>query len=269
MPSAKVNGISLYYELAGSGNAVVFIHGFLGRGKSWKYQIEQLSRNYRVIAPDMRGHGKTDKPSLPEEYSIESLSSDLSEMLSHLKIKKCCMVGHSLGGIITSHFAARHPEMLAGVVLIASSGEEPKDAFSTETWKRLDAVYREKGWVDAFLSTLESDPEVAIFHNNEPEKIKKMQSLLATPDSWKYTAAWEAIASAPSKIQVLADLELPVLLICGENDLPNIVSNSVNAHWILPGSSHLLLKGIRHFPQDDASDIVNERIEEFLESLKW
>jgi pimeloyl-ACP methyl ester carboxylesterase len=268
MPSATVNGINLHYELAGSGRAIVFVHGFLGRGRAWKHQIEELSREYMVIAPDMRAHGKTERPPRSEDYTVELLSSDLQQLLKQLDVKKCCMVGHSWGSKIVTQFAAEYPEMLAGMVLISGSGEMPKDAFSDETWKRLEVVLKEKGWMEAFLSTLETDPEVAAFHNDQPEKIEKMRSMLTSEDSRTYSYAWEAIASSPVVHSRLQNTDVPALLICGDKDLPNIIAHSLKTHWLLPCSWHLLLKNVRHFPQDDAADIVNETIVEFLDTLK-
>jgi pimeloyl-ACP methyl ester carboxylesterase len=269
MPSAAINGINLHYELAGSGRALLFVHGFLGRGKAWKYQIKDFSKDYMVIAPDMRGHGKTERPHHPDDYTIELLSSDLRQLLKKLNVKRCCMVGHSWGSKIVTQFATEYPEMLAGMVLISGSGQLAKDAFSDETWNRLEVILKEKGWVQAFLDTLETDPEVSTFHNDQPEKIEKMRSMLSSRDKQSYEHAWAAFVNSPEIPLLLKNTTVPALLICGANDLPKIIAHSLKTHWALPRSWHLLISNVRHFPQDDAPDITNDAIAEFIDTLKW
>jgi len=101
---------------------MVFIHGFGGYAGQWKYQLRKFSNANRVIALDLRGHGQSDKPS--GEYSMAELQRDLETALEVLGVKdKIVLIGHSFGGAIVAEYAFHHPERIARLVLVASSGE--------------------------------------------------------------------------------------------------------------------------------------------------
>lgn len=268
MPYININGIKEYYELSGSGYPMVFIHGFLGHGKSWKHQAGWFAKRYLVIVPDMRGHGKTDRPRDAASYSMEMLSSDIYELMKALNINKFYIVSHSWGARITTQFAVQHSEMLAGMVLISNSGETPKDVLPEETWLKMSSIMHEHGSINALLDVVENDSNVAIFYNYQGEKQGKMRSKLNGANAEAYAHAWNAFVDSPNMTIELSKLNIPVLFICGENDLPKTVSISRQTHILLPGSEYLLIKDVAHFPQDDAPDIVNKKIEEFLNNLE-
>jgi pimeloyl-ACP methyl ester carboxylesterase len=91
MPVANINGVNLNYEVAGQGQAVVFLHGMTGSTQDWANQIAVLSPNYKVVALDMRGHGKSEAPKTEAVYSIPIFADDVFGMLNLLGIRKCCL----------------------------------------------------------------------------------------------------------------------------------------------------------------------------------
>jgi pimeloyl-ACP methyl ester carboxylesterase len=106
------NGVKLSYSVRGKGEPVVLIHGLLSSaGINWDLPgtTALLAKGYRVIALDVRGHGRSDKPAREDAYGPE-LVEDVARLLDHLKIKKAHVVGYSMGGIITAKFLARHPD---------------------------------------------------------------------------------------------------------------------------------------------------------------
>jgi pimeloyl-ACP methyl ester carboxylesterase len=269
MSERLINGIKLHYELHGGGNAVLFVHGFLGNGQAWRYQTEFLANKYKVITTDMRGHGKTDRPVQKEDYSMELLSYDLYYLLQALQIEKCCIVGHSWGARIAAQFAVQHREMLVGAVLISNSGDTPKDVLPAGSWEKMSTMMREQGSVEALLNVVETDPLTATFYNYQHEKQGKMLDKLSGKNAKAYASAWDAFTGAPTITSELEKLNLPVLLIGGEKDLPETIKIARRLHRALPGSYYRLVKGVGHFPQDDAPDIVNREILKFVDSLKW
>jgi long-chain acyl-CoA synthetase len=103
-------------------HTLLFLHGFGGRALQWRYQLYKFSISNRVIAPDLRGHGRSDKPRAG--YSMAHLQTDLLGLLDALGVEgKIVLVGHSFGGALAAEFAAAHPERLSHLVLIASAGE--------------------------------------------------------------------------------------------------------------------------------------------------
>ena len=118
MPKALLNGISLYYEDNGSGFPVIFTHGFAGTTKSWEGQVAALSKKYRFITYDMRGHGQTDALEELSKYSLDILVEDIYQLLHHLGIQRAVIGGLSLGGYLTIHFYNQHPDMTAAIILM-------------------------------------------------------------------------------------------------------------------------------------------------------
>ena len=110
----EANGVRLHYVEAGQGTPVILVHGLAcNHATNWKAPrvFQRLSKRYRVIALDNRGHGKSDKPYDPAQYGLE-LVDDVVRLMDHLGIAKAHVVGYSLGGFITLKLALRHPQRL-------------------------------------------------------------------------------------------------------------------------------------------------------------
>jgi pimeloyl-ACP methyl ester carboxylesterase len=120
---AEVNGINLSYIDEGSGNqTILLVHGLASNGGFWRYNIGELSKQYRVIAVDLPGYGKSDKGVY--SYTMSFYADVVSGMLKQLNIKKVVYVGHSMGGQIGIHFSFRHKDQLEKLILVAPAGVE-------------------------------------------------------------------------------------------------------------------------------------------------
>ena len=118
LPKIIVNDIKINYQIRGEGEPLILIHGGSGSSMHWLYQVPELSKHYRVIVYDVRGHGKTDKPK--QQYSIELFSEDLSELMNKLEIDEAHIIGHSLGGMIAQQFALNFPNRILSLVLTST-----------------------------------------------------------------------------------------------------------------------------------------------------
>jgi pimeloyl-ACP methyl ester carboxylesterase len=121
MPKAKVNGVSLYYEEAGSGIPIVFVHEFAGDYRSWEAQMRFFSARYRAVTYSARGYLPSDVPEKPEQYGQDFQIEDLKGLLGHLGIDKAHICGLSMGSYTTLLFGLKHPK-LARSLTIAGSG---------------------------------------------------------------------------------------------------------------------------------------------------
>src|SRR6267142_3673424 len=117
---APVNGLKMYYEIHGSGEPVVLLHGaFMAITDDWRVWIGELSKTRKVIAVEMQGHGRT--ADIKRDLSYENLSDDVAGLLDYLKIPSADIVGYSLGGGVAMLCAIRHPEKVRKVVSISAS----------------------------------------------------------------------------------------------------------------------------------------------------
>jgi pimeloyl-ACP methyl ester carboxylesterase len=134
---APVNGLRMYYEVHGSGDPVVLLHGsFMTITNNWTPWIGELSKTRQVIAVEMQGHGRT--ADIKRDFSYPHLADDVAALLDFLKVKQADVIGYSMGGVVALQLAIRHPAKVRKVVSIS-------------------AVFRHDGWVkealDAFPKT--------------------------------------------------------------------------------------------------------------------
>lgn len=118
--TCQANGIELAYQEQGQGEAVVLLHGFCGSSAYWEYIIPELERDYRVLAPDLRGHG--DSAVSVGTYSMDLFAEDIKQMLDAPDISEATLLGHSLGGYVTLAFAEKYSDRLKAFGLIHSTG---------------------------------------------------------------------------------------------------------------------------------------------------
>jgi pimeloyl-ACP methyl ester carboxylesterase len=131
---APVNGLKMYYEVHGSGDPVVLLHGsFMTITNNWTQWIGELSKMRKVIAIEMQGHGRT--ADIDREFSYENLADDVAALLDHLKISSADLIGYSMGGGVAMQCTIRHPEKVRKVVSISARFRQ--DGFVKEG---LDAI---------------------------------------------------------------------------------------------------------------------------------
>lgn len=117
---APVNGLKMYYEVHGSGEPVVLLHGaFMTITTNWAGWIGELSKTRKVIAVEMQGHGRT--ADIPREPSSENLADDVAALLEYLEIPRADLIGYSMGGRVAMEVAVRHPGQVRKVVVISST----------------------------------------------------------------------------------------------------------------------------------------------------
>jgi pimeloyl-ACP methyl ester carboxylesterase len=117
---APVNGLKMYYEVHGSGEPVVLLHGaFMTITNNWTGWIGELSKTRKVIAVEMQGHGRT--ADIERDFSSENLADDVAALLDYLKIPSADLIGYSMGGGVAMQCAIRHPDKVRKVVVISST----------------------------------------------------------------------------------------------------------------------------------------------------
>jgi pimeloyl-ACP methyl ester carboxylesterase len=116
MPSARVRGTRIHYDIAGQGEPVLLIHGLGSSGADWAMQLLALTPHYRVVVPDLRGSGRSGKPRGP--YHVRDFARDLWSLLKQLEIARAHLVGFSLGGAVALEMALERPQGADRLVMI-------------------------------------------------------------------------------------------------------------------------------------------------------
>ena len=120
MRYVTIHGYRRAYVKAGSGPALLLIHGIGDSSDTWRPVVEQLAEHYTVIAPDLLGHGRSEKPRA--DYSVAGFANGMRDLLSVLEVDRATVVGHSLGGGVAAQFAYQFPDRCERLVLVGSGG---------------------------------------------------------------------------------------------------------------------------------------------------
>jgi pimeloyl-ACP methyl ester carboxylesterase len=121
MPVLPLRDINLYYEVAGQGDPIVFIHGLGSSARDWEYQVPFFAPRYRVVVFDVRGHGRSDKP--PGPYSVPLFAQDAAALIRALEAAPAHVVGISMGGMIALQLAVDEPALVRSLVVVNSGPE--------------------------------------------------------------------------------------------------------------------------------------------------
>ena len=221
MPTATINGFSLYYEVTGSGFPLVFCHEFAGDYRSWAPQVRWFSRLYRCVTWSCRGYLPSDVPERPEDYSQELMVEDLRGLLAELGVDQAYLVGFSMGGSLVLNFGIRHPQLCRAIVAAgAGSGSTNREQFERD----IDGVVEliESQGIQAFAEVYANGPSRQPFKRKDPQGWAEFRDRLAehSPLGQKRTIVGVQ-RNRPTLFQIERELErlaMPVLVVVGDED---------------------------------------------------
>ena len=268
MPIANINGVNLNYELAGKGPAVIFLHGGNGNARDWANQVPVLSTKYKVIAMDIRGHGKSEGPKSEEEYSIPIIAEDVLELLNLLGIKKCCLAGHSFGGFVALQFAVTHQDRLSGLVLVDTSSG-PYGGGDTKTGQltqKLVELAISQGMEAAFEYDASHNTERIEKFKIHPELREEARQTMLMMSVNAYIWGSRTVAKWQPVTPRLFEIKVPTMIFWGEDDIRFATAVKILETGIA-GSILTKVKGVGHSPHQDAPDIFNRNLLKFLERV--
>ncbi len=225
MPYAMTDdGVRLYYEEAGTGLPVIFVHEFAGDHRSWEPQLRHFSRRYRCIVYSARGYPPSDIPGDPERYSQDRATDDIAAVLRHLGIAEAHIVGLSMGGFATLHFGFRHPQMARSLVVAGCGyGAEParQEAFRRDCAATADVL--ERSMAEAARSYALGPTRVQL-QNKDPRGWREFAERLAEHSGIGSALTMRGVQMRrPSLWDLTAEmkrLSVPTLIVTGDEDEP-------------------------------------------------
>jgi pimeloyl-ACP methyl ester carboxylesterase len=222
MPKVRANGISLYYEEAGSGIPIVFIHEFAGDWRSWETQVRFFSSRYRVITFSARGYLPSDVPDSPEDYSQDYQIEDLKGLTDILKIEKAHICGLSMGSYTALLFGIKYPERCRSLAIAGSgygSGANRED-FHQQIAQVADQML--KGGMKAVSGTYTLGPARVQLQNKSPraweEFRRQFEEHSARGSAYTFLGVQRKRPSITDLGDQLKKMILPVLIMLGDED---------------------------------------------------
>ena len=259
-------GVKLHYVTKGEGPLLVLLHGFPDFHYTWRDQIPALSKQFQVVAPDLRGYNKSDKPEGVDQYKMEKLLGDIGAILDHFKQKQMVLVGHDWGGIIAWNFAMAHPDKVERLIILnlphpsglsrelANNPEQQKSSAYARTFQKPEAASLIKpemlaGWV--------KEPDARKIYV-EALKASSMEGML---NYYKANFPKPPYVEGPK----LPPIKCPVLILHGLDDkalLPGALNDTWK--WVEKELTIVTIPKAGHFVQRDNPELVTRKMLSWL-----
>ncbi|MBN9392530.1 MAG: alpha/beta hydrolase [Chloroflexi bacterium] len=267
MPKAKINGVELFWEEAGSGDDVLLmLHGFPLDHTMWLDQMAHFSKlGWRVIAPDQRGYGQSSHDPT-EDNTMDLLAQDAAALLDYLGVKKAVVMGLSMGGYVTFAFYRQFPEKVRALIL-ANTKAEPDAPVARENRYKLREVVRQQGSTaarDVMLPAMFS-PEL---HQSGGTLLDNLEAIMVRTRPTAIISTLPGLAERRDVVPDLPGIGVPTLVIHGELDQLMPVENARRMAQANPQARFVGVPGAGHMSNLENSAFFNRAVEEFLAGLK-
>ena len=272
-----VHGHRRAFVKQGSGPALLLLHGLACDHTTWSDVIDDLSRDFTVIAPDLLGHGRSDKPRA--DYTLGGYANGMRDLLTILGIDKVTVVGHSFGGGIAMQFAYQFPERTERMVLVSAGGLGPDvtpliKLIQAPGWEPTMALLTRPGLRHVATTALRSAARV------ESRLTRDLDEVATIVDSWsdrrtrfairhlvRAVIDWRGQIVTMSDRAYLTEV-MPVAVIWGRDDLVIPAKHAENARVLAPGARVEVLERSGHFPHRDHPDRFVEIVRDFVASTE-
>jgi pimeloyl-ACP methyl ester carboxylesterase len=271
--TAMLSGHEFWYLDSGDGPAVMFIHGLTSSHRNWVHLVQKLDTDHRVVAPDLFGHGASDK--LMGDYSLGAHAATLRDLLDRLDIDQVTLVGHSFGGGIAMQFCYLFPERVERLVLVASGGlgrsVSPLLRAATLPGAGFLLPLIASGWVrgraEAAGRILSSTGWRA---SSDTTEIWRGFTSLADADTRRAFLATTRGVIDPGGQTVTAHdhlpmaIQVPTLVVWGTKDRMIPAWHATTAHEVITDSRVVLFEGAGHFPHLDHPERFAQLLSDFM-----
>jgi pimeloyl-ACP methyl ester carboxylesterase len=274
-----IHGYRRAFRIAGSGPAVLLIHGIGDNSTTWAAVQAKLAQRFTVIAVDLLGHGQSDKPRA--DYSVAAYANGMRDLLSVLDIERVTVIGHSLGGGVAMQFAYQFPQLVERLVLVGAGG----------VTKDVNIVLRLAslplgGEALALLRLPLMLPAVQIagrafglvfgstrLGRDLPDVLRVLADLPEPMASSAFTRTLRAVVDWRGQMVTMLDRcyltgSIPVQIIWGTHDVVVPVDHAQMAHAAMPGSRLEIFERSGHFPFHDDPDRFIEVVERFIDTTE-
>lgn len=259
MDKIEVGGLRIAYERAGAGPPLVLLHGYVGDGPTlWRPQLDSLSDDFTVIAWDAPGAGASSDP--PESFGIAGYADALAGFVTGLGLESPHVAGLSFGGILAIAFHGRHPDVASTFILASAyagwSGSLPAEVVTQRLQQAMAlSELSPDEFVAALLPTMFSD-------GTPPETVDAFGESMRAVHPAGFRAM--ARASAENVREVLPRINVPTLLVYGDQDVRAPLPVAEDLHRSIAGSTLVLVPGAGHISNLEAPEAFDRTVRAFL-----
>ncbi|OBI91655.1 alpha/beta fold hydrolase [Mycobacterium sp. 1245805.9] len=274
-----IHGYRRAFRIAGSGPALLLIHGVGDKSESWGPVHAKLAQRFTVIAPDLLGHGESDKPRA--DYSLPAFANGMRDLLAVLGIERVTVVGHSFGGGVAMQFAYQYPHLVDRLVLVSAGGVESDVSFALRfaampLGSEALAMVRVPGALPAmrvFGRAVQALLGSTKFGRDAVDTVRLLEGFKDPSALAAFARTLRSVVDGRGQYVTMLDRSylvesIPVQIIWGEDDVVIPVSHARTAHAALAGSRLAIFEKSGHVPHHDHPDRFVEVVERFIDSTR-
>lgn len=272
MPTLSINGAQIYYEDSAPNQdnlpqdqqkpVLLFAHGLLWGTHLYDKQVEHFKSSYRCIAFDFRGQGKSEVTK--SGYDMDSLAEDAIALLEALEISKCHLVGLSMGGYVAQRVALKRPDLLHSLILLDTGAEAENPEKKADYKKMLRAIH----WLGMKRISKKVMPimfgETFLNDKSRKQEYKTWLEHLRKNNKKGAMRATAGVIERDGVLSRLPDINLPTLIVVGDEDKPTPYEEAQKMHFAIKGSKLAVIKQAGHSTPVEQPERLNQVMSTFL-----
>lgn len=264
MSVANVRGIEMAYEDVGHGPPVVLLHGYPFNRSMWREQVDALSATYRVITPDLRGHGETTVP--PGPATMEEMAQDVAALLDELEIKRVALGGLSMGGYVALAFYRRFRLRVNALVLADTRPQADTEEASRNREQQAEGILKEgiSSIVDDFLKKALTAETLS----QKPDIVRRVRKMILETKPEGAAAALRGMAARHDQTHFLPEIIAPTLVLVGSLDQLTPPKDAELMHQEISGSRLKIIEDASHLSNIEQPEHFNHALKSFLDELQ-
>lgn len=262
--SIALQNFNMSYDDVGQGNkTIIFLHGFPFDKSTWQLQMAYLETSFRCIAIDIRGFGKSTY--FENNLSIDLFTDDLIHIMDALRIEKAVICGLSMGGYIALNAVKKHADRIDALVFCDTQCIADSSEAKEKRYKTIEDISNngKSNFVNKFTNSIFCEHT----HNNKPEIVANVKTLVSANAESIIISGLKALANRSETCSVLPEIQMPTLIVCGQEDALTPVSQSEFMHQQIKGSKLHVIENAGHMSNLEQEDEFNKVIHQFLNSL--
>jgi pimeloyl-ACP methyl ester carboxylesterase len=255
----KTEDGTINFKVSGQGEPLVLIHGVGANLGSWDTVCKELEDSFKIIRPDLRGHGQS--ANIDEPYSVDKFAADILAVMDAAGIERAHLLGFSLGGLIAQKLAIDHAERFDRIVILSAVAGRT-EVERAKVVARLDMI--RDGGMEAITGAAADRWFTEDFARRHPEVIEKRIAELKSVHLDSYLEAYRVFGTT-ELIDTLHRIDRPVLIMTGEFDQGSNTRMAHAMHELIEGSELIILPGLKHSVLVEASELIAAHVREFLQ----